>query len=132
MTTSRKIGRSLVEMVGQAVPPARAGYVQVKYSIPELRPHNEQPLPDGRGSVSCFPSRDRQGAVARKHISELMKLRTKPGTSQARVPGWLPARAVLACAVAARAEVVTLTLRQAVELAGKQNPDLALARALTN
>jgi outer membrane protein len=38
------------------------------------------------------------------------------------------ALAVLACAAAARAEVVTLTLRQAVELAGKQNPDLALAR----
>ncbi|MGO9892919.1 MAG: TolC family protein [Bryobacteraceae bacterium] len=38
------------------------------------------------------------------------------------------ALAVLACAAAARAEVITLTLRQAVELAGKQNPDLALAR----
>ncbi|MGA2118011.1 MAG: TolC family protein [Bryobacteraceae bacterium] len=35
---------------------------------------------------------------------------------------------MLAFAAAAHAEVVTLTLRQAMELAGKQNPDLALAR----
>jgi len=38
------------------------------------------------------------------------------------------ALAVLVCVAASRAEVITMTLRQAVELAGKQNPDLALAR----
>src|SRR5208283_3868019 len=86
MKTSRKIGRSLV-VVGQAVPPARAG-----------------------ASAGFAQS--------------------KACATQARVPAprGLIALAVLACAVAAHAEVVTLTLRQAVELAGKQNPDLALAR----
>jgi outer membrane protein TolC len=38
------------------------------------------------------------------------------------------ALAMLACAAAGHAEVVTLTLRQAAELARKQNPDMALVR----
>ena len=38
------------------------------------------------------------------------------------------ALAVFLCAAAGRAEVFTMTLRQAVEMAAKQNPDLALAR----